>query len=600
MLLMGVAVVIGLFAMGLIINRIESNVKAATALSETRDRQLGTINKILEAQLRLRLAATDSIVGKDEGNVDAEHRQIVNETSEAISNNLKILAELADSAEESRRIRQLNEDSRKFVSSIETELFTLIEKKLPAGARSEAEFARIDGTIDRQGVAINTALAGIKASLEKKILDTRMALHSYLASSTIIGYTVFGIILVVLTTAFYFFARGIVVPLRATIDMLAELGRGHINQRLHLTRSDEIGQMAAAMDTFADSLQQDIVRPLQQLAEGNLTFNVTPYDDQDVLRHAIRKVSIDLNDIIAQIQSAGEQINSASGQVADSSQSLSQGATETAASLEEISSSMNEMTSQTTQSAENANQASQLANAASTAAANGNQRMDEMITAMNEINEAGQNISKIIKVIDEIAFQTNLLALNAAVEAARAGQHGKGFAVVAEEVRNLAARSARAAAETSELIEGSVGKTHNGSQIAEQTSVALQEIVGSITKVTDLVAEIAAAGSEQAQGIAQVNVGLGQIDQSVQQSTATAEESAAAAEELSSQAEQLKHMLSRFTLAEAQAGQFAPPRPAPPVAPPQPAVAKQSIGWEGMANRPKQKIKLDDDEFGKF
>jgi methyl-accepting chemotaxis protein len=150
---------------------------------------------------------------------------------------------------------------------------------------------------------------------------------------------------------------------------------------------------------------------------------------------------------------------------------------------------MNEIGSQTNTSAENAQQANQLSASARDAAHTGTSRMTEMIGAMGEINEAGQNISKIIKVIDEIAFQTNLLALNAAVEAARAGQHGKGFAVVAEEVRNLAARSAKAASETAALIEGSVKKTSNGTEIAKRTGEALEEIVGSIGKVTDLVGE---------------------------------------------------------------------------------------------------------------
>jgi len=347
---------------------------------------------------------------------------------------------------------------------------------------------------------------------------------------------------------FFMLRKMIVVPIAKVKAVLHEIDRGHLKTRLRLTQKDELGDMACTLDALSDSLQTEVVRPLEQLASGDLTFNVVPRDAEDTLRSAIQKLGNDLTQMIGEIKASSEQIESGSLQVSDSAQSLSQGSTESAASLEEISSSMNVIGSQTSQSAENANQANQLASEARNAASSGNQQMEEMVQAMGEINLSGQNISKIIKVIDEIAFQTNLLALNAAVEAARAGQHGKGFAVVAEEVRNLAARSAKAAQETAELIENSVEKTARGTEIAEKTSTALEEIVSSITKVTDLIGEIAAASSEQAQGINQINIGLQQIDQVIQQTTANAEESAATSEELSSQTAHLNGMLGRFVL----------------------------------------------------
>ncbi len=397
----------------------------------------------------------------------------------------------------------------------------------------------------------------------------------------------------------YIQARNIALPVGKTMSMINELAKGHLDMRLNLSRKDEIGQMAQTMDQFAESLQNDVVEPLQKLANGDISFTVTPVDQDDKIRHAIKNVSDDLNDLISQIQSAGDQIDSASGQIADSSQSLSQGATETAASLEEISSSIGEIASQSTQSAANAGTANSLAENARKAANTGNLQMQDMVSAMAAISESGQSISKIIKTIDEIAFQTNLLALNAAVEAARAGQHGKGFAVVAEEVRNLAARSAKAASETADLIQGSVEKTDNGSRIAAETSTALKAIVDEIGRVTDLVAEIAAASNEQAQGISQINQGLEQIDQSVQQNTATSEESAAAAEELSGQAAHLKHMLSRFVLA---GNQFS--RPAQSAlysnsnAPAQ--ALSSASGWTNMTKTNKPRIQLDDNEYGRF
>jgi len=396
-----------------------------------------------------------------------------------------------------------------------------------------------------------------------------------------------GIAIVVLLT------RSIMKQLGGEPAYIADIARsvaaGDLNIDLQSSGKDEgvFAEMKAMMANLSEKATL-----AQQIAGGDLSKEVTLASDRDVLGKALQGMVTNLNDVLGQIQVSGEQIASGSGQVSDSSQSLSQGATQQASSLEEISASLNQLASQTTGNAENANLANQLASEAQSAAQQGGKRMESMVTAMGEINEAGQNISKIIKTIDEIAFQTNLLALNAAVEAARAGQHGKGFAVVAEEVRNLAARSAKAAEETSELIEGSVAKTQNGSTIANQTAEALQEIFNGISKTSDLVAEIAAASSEQAQGVSQISEGIGQIDQVTQQNTANAEESAASAEELSGQAESMKNMLGRFVL-KTQNSMAAVSWKAP-------EVSVENITAEWPAQKDEVKISLDDQNFGRF
>ncbi len=250
--------------------------------------------------------------------------------------------------------------------------------------------------------------------------------------------------------------------------------------------------------------------------------------------------------VIASLTAAGAQISSASTQVSAASQSLAEGATEQAAGLEETSSSLEEMASMTKQNADNAQQANTLASEARRAADTGTDSMTRMNGAIREIQKSSDETSKIIKVIDEIAFQTNLLALNAAVEAARAGEAGKGFAVVAEEVRNLAMRSAEAAKNTANMIEESVKNAKNGVDIATEVGKVLDEIVQGIGKTTDLVSEIAAASQEQAQGIDQVNTAVSQMDKVTQQNAANAEESASASEELSSQAESMNDIVGEL------------------------------------------------------
>jgi methyl-accepting chemotaxis protein len=259
-----------------------------------------------------------------------------------------------------------------------------------------------------------------------------------------------------------------------------------------------------------------------------------------------RKITLPLRQIITKLTDNSQRISSASGEISSSSQSLAEGATEQAAGLEETSSSLEEMSSMTKRNADNAQQANTLAAQARKAADNGSQAMGRMAGAIEDIKKSSDETAKIIKVIDEIAFQTNLLALNAAVEAARAGEAGKGFAVVAEEVRNLAMRSAEAAKNTSNLIEQSVNNSRNGVQICSEVKKALDEIVGSIGKTTELVGEIASASNEQAQGVDQINTAVSQMDKVTQQNAANAEESASASEELSGQAESMNQIVDQL------------------------------------------------------
>ncbi len=355
------------------------------------------------------------------------------------------------------------------------------------------------------------------------------------------------IAMIVATILGIFLSRMISKPVKKMVEAADKLAVGDVNVDVETDTKDEIGSLAESFGRMIANIRGQ-AQAAERIATGDLTVEVAIKSKNDLLGKKLSELVEKNNEVLGNIASASEQVAAGSKQVSDSSIALSQGASEQASSVEQLTASLEEISSQTKLNAENANKANGLAEDAKSNVMQGNAQMREMLKAMEEINDASGNISKIIKVIDEIAFQTNILALNAAVEAARAGQHGKGYAVVAEEVRNLAARSANAAKETTDMIEGSIKKVEGGTKIAKDTAEALNKIVNGIEKVANLVNDIAVASNEQATGIGQVNQGVMQVSQVVQNNSATSEESAAASEELSSQAALLKEMVGKFKL----------------------------------------------------
>ena len=379
-----------------------------------------------------------------------------------------------------------------------------------------------------------------------------MMQNFYISLLITIGVTVLFIVLACLVA--FRVSAGIANPIIGLVKRVESLAAGDLHSPVPVViRQDELGVLSSTFSNTINTINayiEEISTTLGSLAAGDFTTEIQQdyRGDFDAIKTSLEQITSSMNDMFHNISQSAEQVAIGADQVSASSQALSQGATEQAGSVEELAASITEISGQVNKNAENSDKASQMAMAASDEVAAGNRHMQNLIEAMGEISDTSNQIGKIIKTIEDIAFQTNILALNAAVEAARAGAAGKGFAVVADEVRNLASKSAEAAKNTTTLIENSILAVEKGTKIADETGKSLRGIIEGVEKSTALMKEISKATSEEATAINQVTQGVDRISAVVQTNSATAEESAATSEELTGQAQMLKSLMETIRL----------------------------------------------------
>ncbi len=343
------------------------------------------------------------------------------------------------------------------------------------------------------------------------------------------------------------FANGIVSAVKKGVVFAEEIAHGRIPERLKMRRADEIGVLAVSLDKAADLIESRS-RLADTIAQGHLGGQVVLASEEDVLGKALAEMSRSLFASIEKIADVANDVQAGAQQLAQSSEQLAHGTVEDSGKISEMVQRLQEVREQTRDNANNAKEADAIASAARMSAQTGKDKMTEMMSSMSEITHGAQEIRKIIRVIDDIAFQTNLLALNAAVEAARAGTHGKGFAVVAEEVRNLASRSAKAAQETAALIEQSIHQVEAGSHVADQTAESLNLIAEQAEQVNALVAKINRGTMVQTTALEEFHEEVTVLNQGTVTKSATAEETASMAKLMTDNSETLLGIVQHFTL----------------------------------------------------
>ncbi|MDR2296151.1 MAG: methyl-accepting chemotaxis protein [Clostridiales Family XIII bacterium] len=397
----------------------------------------------------------------------------------------------------------------------------------------------VQNGIDRLVALIKTVAEDASATDAQKAMALTGVLIAMAALSVAFA-VVFGLLI----------ARLVATPAMHLLEAATSIAKGDIDVSVSATGKDEMGALAEAFKEMIHAIKEQ-AGVLSLIADGDYRGSVPVRSDKDIMNQSINTVIDKNNRMLLEIKEASAQVSAGAGQIATGAQSLASGSSEQAATLEEFSASVSEVLSQSEDNTKKSQEAYDDVRLSSKYMHESLESMYNMTTAMSDINESSNNIAKVIKVIDDIAFQTNILALNAAVEAARAGQHGKGFAVVADEVRNLASKSAEAAKETAVLIESSTQRVTEGNSIAVRTSESLNSVNEISEKNALSMQAISDASRRQSESISEITRGMNQISDVVQANSATAEEAAAAAQELSAQADTLENILSRFKLKEA-------------------------------------------------